>query len=862
MNTINNTTRNTSPGKLMKTLIFCLLFMVIASQVKSQLRASYKMPLNDGWQFHEAGKQDWKTATVPGCVHTDLMANEVIDDVFFEDNAKKCKWIETKDWEYELTFIADAKLTRGDHVDLIFEGLDTYADVFLNDKKVLEASDMFLGYSIPVKDYLITGENKLRIYFHSPVNISTAKFNSDSIKYPDDNDENRSNIYTRKAAYQYGWDIAPRMVSSGIWRPVYLEAWNGAKITDLYIRPIKISEKKARYEAEVNIESDFAGDLQLLIKDYRDNEIEVKKLLVKGDLRNIKIKVPISIKNPEMWSPNGSGKQKLYNLDIEVIAGNNVYSVSKQIGVRKIEVVNKPDKYGKSFYVKVNDKPTYMKGVNSVPLSVFPSQVSKDQYKKFFYDLKTNNVNMIRVWGGGIYEDDYFYQLADENGILVWQDFMFSGAMYPSDSAFIELVKAEAVYNVKRLRNHPSLAMWCGNNEIQVAWDNWGWQQTYSLSKATANLMYAGYKKIFDQVLPEVVTSLDSGIFYFPSSPQSNWGKPSDFKSGDNHYWGVWHGEKAVESFTTEIPRFASEFGLPSLPEMNSIARFAPASAMESPTLKDRMRSYKGLGLLKKYADDNYPYSETLSDFSYTTNVLQADAVVAGITAQRASKPYCMGSLYWQANDCWPGITWSSVDYYGKWKALQYRTKDAFSNLVMTLKTDSMNSVFSIVNDGDKSNSAMLDLHLESFDGLDLWRKNFHVKIKSNENTLLVIDSLSKIVAQLGKDKIDLVAILYNDEGVLLQQHFFFDKTKNLLLPAVEFSKDVCEYGKGYMLTLSTVNLAKNVFLSLANSDATFSDNYFDMLPGDVKQIEISSVLPINEVISNLKIRTMKDEQK
>jgi beta-mannosidase len=496
-----------------------------------------------------------------------------------------------------------------------------------------------------------------------------------------------------------------------------------------------------------------------------------------------------------------------------------------------------------------------------VPLDIFPSRVSKEQYKKLFSDLRTSNVNMIRVWGGGIYEDDYFYQLADENGILVWQDFMFSGAMYPSDSAFMVLVKAEAAYNVKRLRNHPSLALWCGNNEIQVAWDNWGWQQTYSLSKASADSMYSGYKKIFDEVLPAAVSSLDSGVFYFPSSPQSNWGKPADFKSGDNHYWGVWHGEKPVESFTKDIPRFASEFGLPSLPEMQSVARFAPASSLESPLIKDRMRSYKGLGLLKKYADNNYPVSTTLGEFSYITNVLQADAVVSAIIAQRASKPYCMGSLYWQANDCWPGITWSSIDYYGKWKALQYRMKDAFSNLSMTLKTDSLKSVFSIINDGYNSNSAMLDLHIENFEGLDLWRKSFYVKIKANENTTLLIDSLFKIESQLGRDKIDLVAILYNDEGVLLQQHFFFDKTKNLVLPDVVLSTDVCEYGKGYMLTLSTVNLAKNVYLSLANGDATFSDNYFDMLPGDVRQIEISSALPINEVISNLKIRTMKGER-
>ncbi|MEO8147623.1 MAG: glycoside hydrolase family 2 protein [Bacteroidia bacterium] len=854
---------NTHLINFQKIVTTIVLIFIVQTSV-AQLKESLNLSLNSGWQFREANTERWMNATVPGCVHTDLVSNGVIEDVFNGSNEKNVQWIETKDWEYRSTFNIDEKLMAKENIDLVMEGLDTYADVFINETKVLEADNMFTGYTIPVKQFITNGQNTIRIYFHSAVNYVMPLFQASDVKYPADNDgaENKTSPYTRKAAYQFGWDIAPRMVGCGIWRSLKLEAWNGVKITDVYLRPIKITSKRAKYEAEVSLEATYSGPLQFIIRDYEDGELTAKKLIVNADNRKMKIKIPVSIKNPELWWPNGSGTQTLYDLDFEVVAGNDLYKTTKQIGVRTIEVINKADKDGKSFFVKVNELPTYMKGANYVPMDIFPSRVTPEQYSKLFADLKKSNFNMLRVWGGGIYESDEFYRLADENGILIWQDFMFSGTMYPVDSAFTERVRSEARYNIVRLHNHPSLALWCGNNEIQVAWDNWGWQKTYNITAAQATKMYDGYKKIFNEILPSEVEKSDSGMFYFASSPQSNWGNAAGLKSGDNHYWGVWHGEEPVESYQTNVPRFASEFGLPSLPEMNSIARFTTADDrnINSELMHNRMKSYKGLGLLEKYVDANYNAANDFEDFVYKTNVLQADAVTSAIEAQRISKPFCMGSLYWQLTDCWPGITWSSIDYYGKWKALQYRVKDAFEAVMITPQMEKNKVKLWIVDDKNIGFNATLDLRLINFTGKVLWNKDYKLKIKANESYALTIDSLFEELNEDGRKNVALECILFDSKGVISQRNLFFEKTKQLDLPAVEFEKDVCQYGKGYMLTLQSKTVAKNVCLTVVNGDADFSDNYFDMMPGEVRQVEITSPLSIEQVVANLKIRTMRKE--
>ncbi len=845
-------------------IVTLTLLLMLSSGLLAQLREPIRLPLNTGWTFREANEGKWMNATVPGCVHTDLMDNKIIPDVYWGNNADSVKWIENKDWEYKTSFTADEKLMDREFIDLIFEGLDTYADVFVNETKVLEASNMFIGYTVNVKPYISRGTNTLRIYFYSAINKALPLYRASNVKYPADNDdsETKISVFTRKAAYQYGWDIAPRMVGCGIWRPVKLEAWSGVKINSVSFKPVKITTKKAKYDAEINLSTANNGPLQIIVRDYENGERTAKKLLLNADNRTMKIKIPVNIKNPEMWWPNGSGVQPMYDIDIDIAAGNNLYKCTASIGVRTVEVINSPDQTGKSFYLKVNGLPMYMKGANYVPMDLFPSRISTNDYLKLFAAVKQANFNMIRVWGGGIYESDEFYRFADENGILIWQDFMFSGCMYPSDSSFMAQVKQEAEYNVKRLSNHPSLALWCGNNEIQVAWDNWGWQKKYNINTEEAAKMYSGYKKIFHELLPSIIAKSDSGRFYFPSSPQSNWGNANALKSGDNHYWGVWHGEEPVESYLTNIPRFTSEFGLPSLPGINTLARYVDPDKLklDNDAVNSRMRSYKGLGLLKKYTENNYGPVTNLEEFWYKSNILQAEAITKAIEAQRASKPFCMGSLYWQLNDCWPGITWSSINWNGEYKALQYAAAEAFQPVLITQKKENNNIKLVIINDRAEDIQAKITLRLINFKGDVAWNKVYKLKLKANENLSLAVDSLEDRLKKVGKNNAVLQCILYSSKGLITSRNLFFEKTKLLNLPEPDFEKEICEYGKGYVLSVRSKTVAKNVSLNVVNSNSTFSENFFDMMPGELKQIVINSDLSIDSVLENLKIVCSQNE--
>ena len=429
--------------------------------------APVRQHLHDDWQFRQARLNNWYPATVPGTVHTDLMANRIIEDPYFRLNERGVQWVDKEDWIYETHFEADAGLLARERIELVFEGLDTYADVYLNDEKVLAADNMFRRWRTEVKRLLRPGENTLKVYFHSPIKVDLPKYDSLPYRYEAVNDQSangglfdkRVSVFARKAGYHYGWDWGPRLVTSGIWRPVYLEGWSGARISDVFYRQQEVTARRARVEVEVEIASarDLAEAVVTVASPGEGIEASVTAPLRSGIN---KVTVPLDIASPKLWWTRELGESHLYEFRASVAAGDASDSRTTRIGLRSLRLVRDKVADGTTFYFELNGEPLFAKGANYIPCDVFLPRVTRAVYEKTIDDAAAVNMNMLRVWGGGVYEDDVFYELCDERGILVWQDFMFACSVYPAEGAWLENVRLEAEDNIRRLRNHPSIAVW------------------------------------------------------------------------------------------------------------------------------------------------------------------------------------------------------------------------------------------------------------------------------------------------------------------------------------------------------------------------------------------------------------------
>jgi beta-mannosidase len=616
-----------------------------------------------------------------------------------------------------------------------------------------------------------------------------------------------------------------------------------------------VAKTEALMEAEVQIECDRPDTLQI---ELLTNGMVRKEIMNKG-LNTIHI--PYTVIKPELWWPNEMGEQKMYELSVQVQDRKRSGWKTIKYGIRTVEVVNEKDADGKSFYLKVNGLKLYAKGSNYIPsLGLYDPKAPADPYAALFTALKDCHMNMVRVWGGGIYENDEFYELADKNGILVWQDFMFANTMYPADSAFLENIKKEVDQNIVRLRNHPALALWCGNNEVEVAWKNWGWQKKYNYSAQDSIKLWEDYKKLFLELLPGEVETLDKGRSYFSSSPQSNWGKPEDFKNGDNHYWGVWHGEEPITAYATHVPRFASEFGMQSFPSMSSVKRFstAPDWVITSPVMKAHQFSYKGNGLITKYISQNYHAPKNFSSYLYLSQLVQAEALKTAITSQRMKQPFCMGSLYWQLNDCWPAASWSSIDYYGQWKAAQYSVRRSFEPLCVGYE----NNNFVLVNDAKERKEMHYTIKLEKFDGTVVYASVGDLTIDPEKVTGLITNAtLNDSIQHVDKTNTFLKFEGFISGETISPQVFYFVETKKLKLGLPVLQKDLSKKGDTLIVKLMTNTLAKNVFVSIDGASIinSISDNYFDLLPGEEKVLYFYSDRSLEELKKSISIKTLRD---
>nr|WP_246223866.1 glycoside hydrolase family 2 protein [Fulvivirga kasyanovii] len=707
---------------------------------------------------------------------------------------------------------------------------------------------MFVKWQHDCKQLLKAGSNELKLYFHSPIKVTRPLYEKAGFTYPAGNDksDDKLSVYSRKAPYHFGWDWGPRFVTSGIWRPVYLEAWNDLEIADLYVEQNALTEKRAVITAHVELNAVEAQniDLQLTATSPEGTGVDVKKEHVSLEQGKNNISLTATISDPRRWWPNGMGEPDLYKIKVKAQKyGQTVAEKHLKVGLRTIEVINKPDSDGESFFVKVNDTPVFIKGANYIPSDSFLDRVTSEKYREVFDNAVEANMNMLRVWGGGFYENDEFYDLADERGIMIWQDFMFACSMYPGDDAFLKNVEKEAVYNVKRLRNHPSIALWCGNNEIAIGWVSWGWQKEFGYDNVTQILLKKYYNNLFHKLLPNVVKALDPEKFYLPSSPISDWKKLDDLKIGNNHYWGVWHGELPFSSYNTYVPRFMSEYGFQSFPDIDSVKKYTEQEDWDlmSPVMLLHQKHPRGNALIKKYMEEHYSQPKNFEAFLYLSQLLQAEGIKTAIHAHRRNKPFCMGTLYWQQNDCWPVASWSSVDYYGRWKALQFFVKTAYQEIIAsTIQEDDHIEVF-VISDSLVPQKVVLEVDVLDFSGKKVYEGRHNLNIAENSSKAVCKTTVKQLIE--GKDKAShmLTARIVRDGEVIYEDNHYFVEPKAIKWEKPEIEAKFRQEAGRTVIELSANVLARNVCLKASGFENNFSDNYFDLVPGRKKTVTINT---------------------
>lgn len=830
--------------------------------------------LHEGWKFRQARLTNWYPATVPGVVHTDLLQNKIIEDPFFRLNERGLQWIDKEDWVYETCFTLAADMMRKENMELVFEGLDTYADVYLNDECILKANNMFRRWSIPVRQYIREENNILKVYFHSPVKIDVPKWDALPYQYPASNDQSENgglfnkkiSIFARKAGYHYGWDWGPRLVTSGIWRPVYIRAWSDLRINDVFIEQKEVGAGRAVIAGHVELDADKDMDGVLVtITDEATGRVlgEWQADLKRGTNR---VTVDFVLHKPKLWWSNGLGEPFLYRFRTDIIAGGELLdSKTERVGIRSLKVVHQPDKDGHTFYIELNGRPVFAKGANYIPLDNFLPRVTPENYKRTILDAAGVNMNMLRVWGGGIYENDVFYDLCDEHGIMIWQDFMFACSMYPAEGALLDNIHQEAVDNVKRLRNHACIALWCGNNECQDAWLGWGWKREIERqNKEYADKIWAQYRQQYHVTLPGVVREYAPGTFYWPSSPFAFEGEMSGTTDGDRHYWSVWHGKAPISDYDSEKSRFFSEYGFQSFPEFESVKRYAPYPEdwdIRSEVMMSHQRGGDHAnGLIETYLLNEYKKPRDFRAFLYMNHVLQGDAIKTAIESHRRQMPYNMGTLFWQHNDCWPVASWASRDYYGRWKAQHYYVRKAYDDILISPVVEGDDLKVYAVSDRLENTSGRLQLQVCQFDGTVVHHWGKSVGISGNDSRVCFSAPLAKLLEGADRGTV-YVRVDYTDKsGRVYHNNYCLGKQKDMDYPKVDLQTEVRSIEGGYEVTVSADKFARAVCLSVADNESVYSDNYFDVQPKGSVQVQVRTRLSAEAFNGSLRLTCLNNE--
>ncbi|MFN0203443.1 MAG: glycoside hydrolase family 2 protein [Bacteroidia bacterium] len=829
----------------------CVFFLFSQPNVRQiwltdQLSHTFSAP---DWQFRKVGEKEWLPAKAPSTVHSDLLANGKIEAPFLGENEKKLQWIGETDWEYQTTFELESFDIQANHIELVCEGLDTYSQVWINGQAVFTTENMFHSYQKEVKKLLKEGENTLHIRFFNAID-STQKL-SKKYAHPLPEGEN-GRVFVRKAAYHFGWDWGPKFVTCGVWKPIYLRLWNDLKISELQVIQSQLDTAKATLKIQATIQSEFTNEkCYFLSSDDEGNEWLDSLILQKGENQ---FTTQFTMLKPKLWWTNGLGEPHLYKMLFRLVKSGKLVDLKKvDLGLRTIEIVQEKDEKGKSFYVKLNGVPIFMKGANVIPFNSFLPKVSAEKYDSVLSSAKKANMNMLRVWGGGIYEDDYFYQLCDKYGILIWQDFMFACAMYPFDNQFLNNVETEATYQVKRLRNHPCIALWCGNNEIDEGWHNWGWQKKYAFSKKDSSEIWKGYQTLFHQVLPKIVQTHDAQRYYHPSSPTFGWGRKQSLTEGDAHYWGVWWGLQPFSIFNEKVGRFMSEYGMQAMPDIKTVYSFTKPEerTLFSPAIKHHQKHPTGFTNLGVYLKRDYRKAKDLEDYVYKTQLLQSEGIKIAIEAHRRNKPYCMGTLYWQLNDCWQVCSWSSLDYFNRPKALHYTVQNLYKTHLLSFYEEDNSLKVKVITDSLANFRAVLSITTMNFEGQIISQTDKTIEISANSAKAysFFIPVQKEVPAFYQKTTLRL-ATLSIDNQVLAKNIHYYAAPKDLKLPKPTFTQKIIEPTfsllesegeKRYIIEIQADKLVKNLYLYAENEDIEVENNYQDLLPNEKRKCYVKN---------------------
>jgi len=838
--------------------------------------------LDSGWQFRAVANVDrsdvkeWHAAQVPGVVQTDLLSNKLIPDPFDRDNEFRLQWIGLADWEYQTTFQVDAATLAHDHVDLVFAGLDTFADVYLNDQAILHADNMFRRWRIPAKAGLKPGLNTLRIVFHSAVEkmIPYAKslpFILPSISTHNyGNEENIATApYTRKAPYNYGWDWGPRFMTEAIWQPVRLETWDALRIENFHIHQQSITADLANVTAEVEIDASRATTATLTLAHDEMSGPQTadgtQTLQLNAGINHVS--VPLRIAAPKLWYPVGYGAQNRYRFYAAIRIGRDIGAHAEtRTGLRSIELRRVADQWGKSFEFVVNGISVFAKGADVIPFDSFPNRVTPEIHRGILQSARDAHMNMVREWGGGYYESDDFYDICDELGIMVWQEFMFGGDMIPGDVPFQENVRQEAIDQIKRLRDHPSIVVWCGNNEVETGWWHWGDRQEFkaSISPDTRDRVWQDYVVMFADILRSAVAQYADPVPYTPSSPSANFEEiPDNQHNGDMHYWAVWHQQAPASDYTKQFPRFMSEYGFQSFPEMRTIHAFANKPDdfdIRSTVMQAHQKNKGGNERILTYMLREYREPKDFTSFVYLSQVQQAEIIKIGAEHLRRQRPRTMGSIYWQLNDCWPVASWASIDYYGRWKALHYYARRFYDDvLISPFLHDDKVDVY-VVSDKLQQISGTIHMRLLDFSGNVLLEQTEEVQIPAQSNAIYLSVDKAAVLAKTDLSKSFLVFDLDVAGKRVSRNLIFFDVTHDLELPVgPKVETSLAKTGDDYTVTVQSSKLARNVYLSFGDLNVEAADNYFDLLPGEPVTIRLKSSATLEQIKSALKTMSLTE---
>lgn len=835
--------------------------------------------LDKGWEFRQSTNLEgiahakWLPATVPGDVQLDLLRNKLIPEPFYRDNENKLQWIENADWEYRTTIPASERLLNRQNVELVFDGLDTCVRVYLNGTLLLTSNNMFRTYRLNAKPYLKAGDNQLLVVFTSPIRGAEKIADEDSWR-PETHTQAR--WYIRKAAYQYGWDWSPRFVTSGVWRPVRMEAWDEACISDLNIRQLDVTKESAHVLAQVEVTASVDTPATVTL-----HYVVAGRTLTATQTTDLHagvnhVELPITIDHPDLWYPAGYGGQPMYAFRASVSIRGAVEDTSDvRTGLRSVELRRDPDKWGRSFEFVVNGIPIFAKGANVVPFDSFPSRVPVEQIRDILQSAKDANMNMVRIWGGGYYETQEFYELCDEMGIMVWQDFMFGNPWQPGTYSFKQNVAQEVEDQLKRLRNHPSIVLWCGNNEQE----NNFVQDSLHVTQIARLQMWQDYLTVFSGIIPTLVARFDPGAAYWPSSPSGDYEETKAMnyrvleegddvggneESGDTHDYSVWTSSNQLPRvpFSSEEDRhyrFVSEYGFQSMPEMRTIDSFTlpeDRTSTSTPVMTVHQKDPNGYAGMLDYIRQYYGGPKDFSSLVYASQVVQAEFVKVVAEHLRRDRPRTMGSIFWQLNDCWPVVSPSSIDYYGRWKALQYYARRFYSLLLVSSRVKDGSLNVSVVSDETTPTAATLRVRVMKFDGMVLHTQTQEITIPALSSKVYVT-----IPTQPYSDLTEVVAAmdLMVNEKQVSSNLMYLVPTPQVHLPAAQIASRLTRTNGAYELRLSSKVLARDVYVSFGDNDVKFSDNYVDLLPGEPATITIQSKASLTELQQSLKIVSMVD---